>query len=188
MAIRLVSAALDYPYPDAFAAHDRLILIALADQANEGGWTWVGYRRLTGRIGASQSTLQRRLKALQRDGYLQVHVRPGRSNAYRLTLPTIALDDDPTLIPEGCTPAHPQLVDQGPESGHPDDQGGGSHPDQGGSHPSDQTPRSPIVTTEPSENHLEPLPAPHAHDPVDELAEARARLKGGTDGDSSDAS
>ena len=65
----------------------KLVMLALADWANDEGVCWPSVAALTGRAGVSDRTVQRTLRGLEAEGYIAVHEGRGRgkSSLYRLT-------------------------------------------------------------------------------------------------------
>jgi DNA-binding transcriptional MocR family regulator len=72
----------------------KLVLLALADQANDAGSCWPAQSTLAAKCGVSERTLQTHLAALQAAGYL-ARERRHRSNGTRTSdLYLLALDAD----------------------------------------------------------------------------------------------
>lgn len=61
---------------------DLLVLLALADQANDSGQCWPSQKALVERTKLSRATVQRRLVALRDRGIIYVIEREGSSNIY----------------------------------------------------------------------------------------------------------
>src|SRR3989304_6156653 len=55
--------------------NDLLVLLSLADQANDDGWCWPGQGSLVRRTKTSRATVQRAIGALAQAGYIEVHER-----------------------------------------------------------------------------------------------------------------
>src|SRR3990172_12280275 len=87
--------------------NDLLVLLSLADQANDDGWCWPGQGSLVRRTKTSRATVQRAIGALAQAGYIEVHERPGTSNLYRVTI-----DGGPQS--EGPPPLGGAAPDEGP--------------------------------------------------------------------------
>jgi len=96
MSFRHVSAVLDhYPHGDS----RKLILVAIAEQANEGTWVcWPSNRRIAARACVSERQVQRAVKTLESEGVLDVIRRRGRYQANRYRLRLDVLKDMPTLV------------------------------------------------------------------------------------------
>jgi hypothetical protein len=96
----------------------RLILICLADQANDEGWCWPSIGNIMKRCVLDERTVQRRLEALEKSGEVTRHFRPGRSTMYRVEVeallsheppPTPGASDTPVSLP-GVSPVTPTPV------------------------------------------------------------------------------
>lgn len=96
MSFRHVSAVLDhYPHGDA----RKLILVAIAEQANEGTWVcWPSNSRLAARACVSERQVQRAISRLAAEGVLDVIRRAGRHNTNRYRLRLDVLKNMPPLI------------------------------------------------------------------------------------------
>lgn len=78
-----------------------LVLLALADHANDDGVCWPSVARLATRVRTSERHVQRILGNLEQAGWLTRDERPGRSTVFRVTPPT----PDPHVTPDlGVTP------------------------------------------------------------------------------------
>ena len=64
----------------------KLVLLALADQANDDGWCDIGQDNLAERTGMARRTVQRQLDTLLEAGEVEVHAREGYPNLYRVTV------------------------------------------------------------------------------------------------------
>lgn len=80
MSIRLMNFAWD----SAVSIAQKIVLISLADQANDDGACWPSTERLTRRCSMDRRTVQRALSGLEDEGYIQRHERPGRSTWYMI--------------------------------------------------------------------------------------------------------
>lgn len=69
----------------------KLVLVLLADYANEKGACWPGCKRIAAESCMSEDTVQRRIKELVQDGLLFRADRGRRQNGSRLTLMTVVL-------------------------------------------------------------------------------------------------
>lgn len=104
---------------------DRLVLVAIADRADDEGCAWCGTEDIAKRAGIARNHVTRHTKNLAAMGELEVGFRQGEKNAnlYRiLTRPTMGQSQDGTVPPWGA--ACPTMV---------------QNPSQGGT----QTPRTP---------------------------------------------
>ena len=66
----------------------KLVLISLADQANDEGWCWPSVNSLERRTGLANRSIQRAINTMISDGLLEREDRPGRSNKYRVVPPS----------------------------------------------------------------------------------------------------
>ena len=83
MAIRLMTAVWD---DASLPRGDVLLMLALADHANDDGLSFPSIARLARRTRSSPSTVRRHLRSLQAEGRLVVEPREGTSNLYRIVL------------------------------------------------------------------------------------------------------
>jgi DNA-binding transcriptional MocR family regulator len=88
MSVRVSTWAWQQPLVGA----DKLVLLALADQANDAGSCWPGQATLAKKCGISERTLQSRLAKLESGGYIARERRhrsdgPRTSDLYTLALP-----------------------------------------------------------------------------------------------------
>lgn len=69
--------------------NDRLMLLALADNANDDGWCWPGIPQLVAKTMLGRSTVFRRLDVLESAGLVERFARAdeGRSTVYRVAVP-----------------------------------------------------------------------------------------------------
>lgn len=131
MSIRLMSTVWDTPLE--LDPTCRLVLLSLADQANDEGLCWPSVATVARRCGVSPKSARRWLHYLEERGWLRREEKSGTSNRYWLTPPT------------GDTP---------PVDGTPPTHGRGTPPT------GDRAPLPP-TGAEPSENHqMEPSPSP----------------------------
>ena len=73
-------------------AADRLMLLALADNADDRGLCWPGIPTLARKCAVHRSTVIRTLERLEAAGHLDVERRAGRVNVYRITLASGRVD------------------------------------------------------------------------------------------------
>jgi hypothetical protein len=75
MSIAWMNTILDRPEP--VDPRQRLVLLALADRADDTGMCWPGVAWLAKRVAASERTVQRCLATLEREGWLQRRTNEG---------------------------------------------------------------------------------------------------------------
>lgn len=100
-----------------------LVLLSLADQANDEGRTWPSVAHLAQRARCSERHVRRILKELEESGWLRIEHRAGRSSMYWLTIPTpdtqvtpdVEVSPDPRVTPDKLSP----LTPRSPHPGHP---------------------------------------------------------------------
>jgi hypothetical protein len=111
-------------------ANKRLVLLALADNANDGGFCHPGLAYLHGKTGVGRSTTIRILNELEADGIIQRRDRrrsngSRRSNAYRISLPALVARSRIVSDGEKSDLAklfeEPQVEDMVPERDHAGD-------------------------------------------------------------------
>lgn len=83
MAIRLMTVVWD---DGSLPRGDVLLMLALADHANDDGLSFPSIARLARRTRSSPSTVRRHLRSLQAEGRLVVEAREGTSNLYHIVL------------------------------------------------------------------------------------------------------
>ncbi|WP_336922871.1 helix-turn-helix domain-containing protein [Aquipuribacter sp. SD81] len=83
MAIRLMTAVWD---DESLPRGDVLLMLALADHANDEGACFPSINRLARRTRSSPSTVRRHLRSLREAGRVTVDAREGTSNVYRIVL------------------------------------------------------------------------------------------------------
>jgi DNA-binding transcriptional ArsR family regulator len=83
VAIRLMTAVWD---DESLPRGDVLLMLALADHANDEGACFPSINRLARRTRSSPSTVRRHLRSLREAGRLTVDQREGTSNLYRIVL------------------------------------------------------------------------------------------------------
>lgn len=79
-----VTDPLAYARDPRIGAHPRLLLITLAQYANDEGVCWPGVRRLRTDTGLAADTIHGATEALTEAGRIEVSRRRGKSNLYRL--------------------------------------------------------------------------------------------------------
>ena len=121
----------------------KLILMAIADHADDSGYAWPGYRGIAKKCGASYRTIQRHVHSLEEQGILKVEPRQrpdgsSSSNGYTVVM-------NVTIRDEGVSESPPPLSE--------------SHPGWTEVTPLDDTPDTPLTVIEPSEETTtKPLP------------------------------
>lgn len=133
----------------------KLVLLKLADNANDNGECWPSYQHIADQCEIAHSTVRKHIKDLESSGYLTIHPRKTElghaSNIYKLQLPPkppVSSDDTP--MPPDDTPM-------------PSDSIGVCREIAGGM-PSDSTPPMPSDSTRTS----------HSFEPVNEPLKALA--------------
>ena len=105
MSIKAVSWAFDQQIDDPMA---KLVLIAVADHINEStGDAWPSIERLEKMTSASRRTVQRKLKLLEDDGYLQRKKRFNDTDLYSLGTRGVTVTRGVTQSPLGVSHSHP---------------------------------------------------------------------------------
>lgn len=81
MSIKLMSVVWDIPLPPG----EKLVLLALADQANDDGWQcWPAVETIARRSGQGERTVRRTLASLEEKQLLTRHHREGTSTQYHI--------------------------------------------------------------------------------------------------------
>lgn len=80
MSVRIMSAVWDMP----FSPVEKLILLALADWANDDGVAWPSIAQLARKTGCGERTVQRTLREAEKTGLLVRHENPGKGCSYRI--------------------------------------------------------------------------------------------------------
>lgn len=86
-------------------AHQKIVLLALADRADEKGMCWPSIGWLVSRTSMSERGVQKTIRTLEELGLLERQNWSGRSNRFVLNLPPHPVhptEDDPRTV---CTPA-----------------------------------------------------------------------------------
>lgn len=95
----------------------KLVLIKLADNANDYGECWPSYQHIADQCEIGKSTVRKHIKDLEKSGLLQIENRKGpkgnASNIYKLTLTPIApnstgvaADSTPPVAPDSTGTSH----------------------------------------------------------------------------------
>jgi hypothetical protein len=128
----------------------KLVLISLADQANDDGVSWPGVNSIAKRTCLSERTVQRSIADLVELGLLQRRERPGTSSVYHIT--PLAFRTGTEAILRGDTAAPRQADTEGVPREHPR----GATPTPEGRHPGT------LSVIEPSMNRHRTKAAPDA--------------------------
>ena len=131
MSIKVMSWAWEQELPPL----TKLILMAIADHADDSGYAWPGYRGIAKKCGASYRTIQRHVHSLEEQGILKVEPRQrpdgsSSSNGYTVVM-------NVTIRDEGVSESLPPTSE--------------SHPGWTEVTPLDDTPDTPLTVIEPSE-------------------------------------
>ena len=114
MSVQAITWALDYA---AGSVTEKVILLVLANYANEFGVSWPSQKTLADQTALGERTVRRVLADMERRGVIRRIVRR-RGNGSR--------QSDMILLSafEGCKPAPPGVLDDGPDDGEfgPSDQ------------------------------------------------------------------
>lgn len=131
MSIRIMTAVWDHG-PD--QPHLRLLLLALADNANDQGVCWPSLDLLARKCAVDPRSVRRNLRALEAGGWIVSTMRTGQSTSYTVRTPDAHVPPDAGVRPVASVLPTPDAHDT-------------PTPDAGV-----RTPRTP-VSPEPSENH-----------------------------------
>lgn len=103
-----------------------LVLLALADRANDSGGCWPAVSTIAAMVGTSERHVRRVLVELETSGWVARTERPGRPTFYRITPPTpdTQVSPDVEVSPDTQVrdPGHPGPKPLTPRSGAPDTQ------------------------------------------------------------------
>ena len=66
-------------------AHEKIVLLALCDFANDEGWCYPSIQRVAAKCSMDERTIQRRVSKLEKEGYLSRQFRSGKSTVFILT-------------------------------------------------------------------------------------------------------
>lgn len=91
---------------------DRMMMLALADNANDEGFCWPSIRTLSRKCAVSERAARRTVHRLRQSGYVAVEQRPGRSTVYHLHAArlTPVVDDTPDADDRGVADDSPTPV------------------------------------------------------------------------------
>lgn len=92
MSIRLMN---DTWAREELSATQKIVMLALADWASDGGLCWPSIARLSEKTSLGERTVQRTIRSLVEVGYLSIQEVIGRGNKYTILLP-----------PSDCHPCH----------------------------------------------------------------------------------
>lgn len=97
----------------------KLVLIKLADNANDAGECWPSYRHISDQCEIGHSTVRKHIQALAKQGLLTIENRKGAlgntSNLYRLTLDN-PMPLESKGVPPNSTPMPPDSIGELPDS------------------------------------------------------------------------
>lgn len=99
--------------PSDLGHSDLLILLVIADHANDDGLCWPSAARIARRSKLSERQVRRRLALLEGRGFIAVDKRDGKTSLVRLLTPN---PGHPDVTPDTMTP----LTFEGGHPGHPD--------------------------------------------------------------------
>lgn len=105
MSLERVSWAWKLPLPTA----TKLVLLAIADHANEDGFCWPGVVRIATKCNLSERSVQRHIRVLVARGFLQVEERhrpDGSQSSNLYHLPTVSPGGD-NGVTSRCQGWHP---------------------------------------------------------------------------------
>jgi hypothetical protein len=144
MSISLMTAA----FKETLTLAQKMVLLALCDNANDQGECYPSVSMLTGKCSMSERGIQTALSQLVADGYVKRDFRKGRSTLYLITdprhWPILTPAPHAPLPRTKCTPA----LDAPPQEVHPTPAPDAPPPPQG-MHPT-PAPGAPITINEPS--------------------------------------
>lgn len=129
-------------------ASEKLVMLALADCANDDGECWPSIATLSRKTGASERTIQRAIQSFAERSLLRRVEVPGRGCRYYFNLRHIVTPDRPSPVthrrqpPSQCHPT-PDTVTPKPSMNHQEPSSDASHPQGAG------TPAKPSRKAEP---------------------------------------
>lgn len=100
----------------------KLVLISLADQANDDGVSWPGVTSMAKRTCLAERSVQRALRELVALGLVSIKERPGRSSVYVVTVRGVTESPPPESHPKGVSQSHPRGDRESPGGCHSDTQ------------------------------------------------------------------
>lgn len=108
MSVRVMTKVWDTPLPDS----EKIVLLALADWANDEGSCWPSIATLARKCSKSERTVQAAIKSLCDAGHLTRHENLGKGCNYNVhprsdCTPTPAAAAPPQPLPEPPQPLHP---------------------------------------------------------------------------------
>lgn len=99
--------------------YQKLVMVALADRANEDGVCWPSVQTLAEKTGISVRGVQTTIRSLEDLGLLERQETAGKSNRYLLKLPLHTVHPTIEATPAPCAPLPPQDVHPTPAPGAP---------------------------------------------------------------------
>lgn len=116
MAGKVTGMVLDHYHGDPIA---KLVLLTLADRANEDALCWPSRGDICARSGASPATVTRKLRLLEREGWLARRQRYQTSVVFRINVPRLllaaAVAERMRSIPKGFEPFPEERIAQAVE-------------------------------------------------------------------------
>ena len=95
---------------------EKLVLLSLADQANDEGWCWPSNAHTAQRCSLHRDTVFDIISRLETKGYIEVTRRPGRSSYFRIEVPEPTVEDRNHLRSRAVTPTVQDRNTYGPHS------------------------------------------------------------------------
>lgn len=96
----------------------KLVLISLADQANDDGVSWPGVASMAKRTCLAERSVQRALRELVALGLVVIKERPGRSSVYVVTTGGVTKSPPSESHPKGVSQSHPRGDRESPGGCH----------------------------------------------------------------------
>jgi hypothetical protein len=112
VSITLMSAV----WPLEIPPNEKLVILALADNANDAGECWPSMATLKLKTSLSERTIQRCLRELEAKSLVQVEARYGRSNVYVLSVKAPVTVTPPSERHPVTVSPHPRQADTSPPS------------------------------------------------------------------------
>lgn len=101
MSIAIMSAA----WALEVSATDKIVLLALADHANDQGYCWPGNASLCKKCGLSERAVRNAIRTLEAAGHLTCHFKTGKTTSYHIHPGTTCPRQDMPPAPRAATPA-----------------------------------------------------------------------------------
>lgn len=118
MSVRVMSLVWE---DESLSATDKIVMLSLADHADDEGYCYPSISRLTRRTGLAERTVQNAVKRLKSDGKLHVNLNAGRghSNLYRVTPTPASYAPPQQMHPAYDAPLPPHMTTQTPAADAP---------------------------------------------------------------------